>query len=456
MKILSGLAEGQVLQRLGSRGAKAVIKGASVKAGPVFATISHSRGPLKGWKKRPVGKASRGKWNVQLSGIPAGGPYRLRLEIDDEQATIASFFVGDVWLLAGQSNMEGVGDMSGAAPPHPLVRTFSMRREWRRAEDPLHLVVESPDRCHHGLRQCSPEEGEQKRKTNQKGVGVGVYFGRDMVKRSGVPQGLICTAHGGTEMEAWNPERKHLGGESHYASMLSSVRATGQPVAGVLWYQGESDANPKDAPNYTQQMQKLVAACRRDLRQPRLPWILAQIARYFFDGSEFSSWNNIQEQQRLLPSRIKYLETVSAIDLPLDDSIHVGAAGFKRLANRLARIADRMIYGNNREMRPPQLRAIRKIKTSSPWDYSIEVSYDHIAGKLRSNGDANGFMLMTAEGQPFPIIFKTTLHGDTVRLYADYRFIDGKRLSYGQGYSPICTIVDGRDFALPVFGPLAF
>jgi hypothetical protein len=453
MNLSSGLVEGQLLQRLGSRGANAVIAGTCAGAGPVVATISRTRTPLRGWNKRVVGKAARGQFRARLVGIPTGGPYQLRLQVGREQVTVAPFFVGNVWLLAGQSNMEGVGDMSGAARPHPLVRAFSMRREWRLAEDPLHLLAESPDKCHHTSQQCSPEESEEKRRTNVKGVGVGVFFGREMVEKSGVPQGLICTAHGGTSMQQWSPEQAHLGGESLFASMLASVRATGQSVAGVLWYQGESDANPKDALEYTARMERLVTASRRDLRQPRLPWIVVQIGRNFFDGVNGAAWNSIQDQQRLLPTRIRFLETVAAIDLPLDDSIHVGAAGFPRLANRLARAADRMVLGNKRELPPPQLREIRKVKGASPWDYALELRYDHVAGKLRSDGEANGFMLTTAEGRPFPLIYKTTLHGDTVRLYADNRFLEGTRLSYGLGYSPICTIVDARDFALPVFGP---
>ena len=456
MNLTSGLMAGQVLQRLGSRGAATVISGTCAAAGPLVATISRGRTPLRGWTKRVVGKCARARFTARLTGIPAGGPYRLRLQGGGEVVTVAPFFVGDVWLLAGQSNMEGVGDMTGAARPHPLVRAFSMRREWRLAQDPLHLQAESPDKCHHGAQQISPEEAEVKRKTNPKGVGVGVFFGREMVAKSGVPQGLICTAHGGTSMAQWSPELVHLGGESLYGSMLASVRATGQPMAGLLWYQGESDANPKDAAEYTARMERLVAATRRDLRQPRLPWIVVQIARNFFDGVNAASWNSIQDQQRLLPGRIKFLETVAAIDLPLDDSIHIGAVGCQRLAPRLARAADRLVLGNKRESRPPQLRDVRKIKGASPWDYSIEIRYDHVVGKLRAAGDAHGFMLTTAEGRPFPLIYKTALHGDTVRLFADNRFLEGTRLSYGFGYCPVCTIVDGRGLALPVFGPLEF
>jgi hypothetical protein len=400
MKILSGLAEGQVLQRVGSRGAKVVLEGTSAEDGAIRVTVSKANAAIKGWKRRLVGKAVGGKFSVTLSSLPVGGPYRLRLEAGREKVEVPSFFVGDVWILAGQSNMEGVGDMTGKAKAHPLVRAFSMRREWRRAED--------PDACH-AASQCTPKAGEILRKQAVKGVGAGVFFAREMLKRSGgVPQGLICTAHGGTSMQQWSPARAHLGGESLYASMLTSVRATGQPVAGVLWYQGESDANPTDATHYTGRMGELVAASRRDLGQPRLPWVVVQIARHFTDPmslEETQGWNSIQEQQRLLPKKIKFLETVAAIDLPMDDLIHIGAQGFPRLGARLASAADRLAYGNRREMPMPRLRAILPID-KSPF-FSIEVKFDSVLRDLCATGEPCGFKLVSPEGKPMEVIYKT-------------------------------------------------
>jgi len=454
MKITSGLSNGQVLQRIGSRGATTKIEGTCVESGPVVATISFSNRPMKGWKKQVVGKASDGKFSAVLKGIPAGGPYRLLLEIGKKRLEIPSFYVGDVWVLAGQSNMQGVGNMSGAAEPHSLIRAFSMRREWRLGTDPLHILPESPDVCHHGGTQCSREDAEKMRRKELKGTGVGIFFGREMLKRSKVPQGLICTAHGGTSMEQWSPGRKNLGGESLYASMVESVRATGQPVAGVLWYQGESDANPTAAPLYTERMKKLVEETRADLGQPRLPWIIVQLARFFNVGPDYPLWNNIQEQQRLLPQKIKYLETVPAIDLAMDDFIHVGAKGFIALGDRMARAADRLVCGNKKEKRPPQLRQIL-YRSPSARDMSpgVEVIYDDVVGELKSTGEPDGFVLINPDGSATPSFYKMTVLGNRVQLNAQAVLPKGSRLSYGHGYVPHCNITDGRGFPLPVFGP---
>jgi len=454
MKILSGVTNGQVLQRIGSRGATAQMTGTTSENGPVRATITQSGSVLKGWKKKAVGKAVKGKFKAELKDIPAGGPYRLLMETGKAKAEITAFYVGDVWVLAGQSNMEGIGDMSGAAKPHPLVRSFSMRREWRLAEDPLHVLAESPDICHNGGAQCSPASADKRRYERPKGTGVGVFFAREMLKRSGVPQGLISAAHGGTSMAQWDPALKKLRGESLYYSMLESVRATGQPVAGLLWYQGESDANEIGAPLYTKRMEKLVAATRRDFGLSKLPWIIVQLGRFFNAEPSHPYWNSIQEQQRLLPAKIKYFESVPAIDLPMDDHIHIGAKGFVTLGDRMARVADRMVHGNRKEKRPPQLREIRHRVTEKGGSiiHSVAVTYDEVEGGLRSVGEPAGFTLVSAAGRAVPLIYKTVLKGNTAQLLPQ-SLPQEISLSYGHGYVPHCNITDARGFSLPVFGP---
>lgn len=459
MKIESGLCKGQVLQRLGSHGANVKLSGTSGgAAGAISATISQQGRALKQWNNRTVGRCSGNSFSIELGSIPAGGPYRLELRCGSHKTQISPFFVGDVWLLAGQSNMEGNGNLDGAAKPHPLIRCFSMRREWRRATEPLHIASESPDRCHNGGLQQSSDEGERYRKVAEKGTGVGLFFAREMLERTQVPQALLCTAHGGTSMEQWDPKLKSQGGDSLYGSMLLSVRATGQPVAGVLWYQGESDTATSQATEYTRQMQKLVAASRRDLRQPSLPWIIAQIARVIGRRETSEPWNYVQEQQRRLPEKIKNLQVVAAIDLALDDPIHIAATSFPRLASRMARAADFLVCGNQQEEPPPQLLGIHAEGNSkipgAKFGPGIDVVFKHVGRGLQSGSEPRGFTLLDAQGCEWPHCFKTTLHGDTIRLHLDSNLPEGMRLSYGHGLDPACNITDSRDYALPVFGPI--
>lgn len=454
-KISSGLAEGQVLQRLSTgRGANVEITGITSKGGIVLATISGKK-TLNGWKFRAVGKADQRTFLAKLKNIPVGGPYRLELTLKSGRilVMVKEFFVGDVWIMAGQSNMEGAGNRENAATPHPLVRSLSMRREWRLAKDSLHVLTESPDVCHNNGGQCTSQEGDRLRDQSPKGVGVGVFFGREMLERSGVPQGLISAAHGGTTMQQWSPADKHKGVDSLYASMLESWKITGQPVAGILWHQGEGDATLAGAPLYTTRMRELVAASRLDLKQPNLPWLVVQIARFIRERTlDTPAWNAIQDAQRLLPRAIRNLETVAAIDLELDDLIHISGADFPRLANRLARAADRLVY-RSKEKRPPQLKKIFH-SVSALGDKLIDVEFSEIEGKLVSAGAARGFTILDGEGNEQFLIFKTTLHGSIARLHLTRSPAEKLFLSYGHGEMPACTISDERDMSLPVFGPI--
>jgi hypothetical protein len=454
MRLIGGLAEGQVLQRLGKRGANLELELKISEKAPLYATITKAGRTLPKWKRRVL-KPTRGRdgsASVKLSDISAGGPYRLQLDCGRERISVRSFYVGDVWVLAGQSNMEGVALMPGRSKPHPLIRAFSMRREWRAASEPLFVLRESPDPCHYSERQFAPTEAKEYRRTTRTGSGVGLAFGHEMLKRSGVPQGLMCVAHGGTSMAQWEPALRDQGGGSLYGSMLLSVRACRQPVAGVLWYQGESDAAPQLVPLYRERMRTLVAASRRDLKQPRLPWVIVQLARAY-GNIEPTSWNAIQEEQRLLPTHIPHLETVAAVDLAMDDQIHIGAAGFPILANRLARAADRLVYGNKREKRPPQLR---EVTAPGPDEVTaqIDVVFDHVVGELTSGSVPFGFSLIGPTGNVLPAIYKTTLHGNRVRLHLGPGYAAGAVLHHGHGLAPYCNITDGRGEALPVFGPV--
>ena len=54
----------------------------------------------------------------------------------------------DVWVLAGQSNMQGCGWLEGVLQPDPRVWTFTSAGEWQIAAEPLHRLWESFTHVH--------------------------------------------------------------------------------------------------------------------------------------------------------------------------------------------------------------------------------------------------------------------------------------------------------------------
>lgn len=451
LQIESGLAEGQVLQRRGRKGGQFVLVGRAHGTKALDVSILRRGRALSGWKKQKVRVSRDGRFRLVVKAIPAGGPYDLRLSSGSVSVTVSSWFVGDVWILAGQSNMQGCGLLSEAAPPHPLVKALLLNRQWAPSREPIHVPGESDDEVHHrnGLRGLAARAFSLKR---GRGTGLGVFFGREMVKRTGVPQGLICTALGGTSMSEWSPALRSRNGKSLYASMLKSVQCTGQPVAGLLWYQGESDTSEAEAPQYTQRMKKLVTATRRDLRQPRLPWLMVQLGRCL--GRPDAPWNAIREMQLQLPKVIPHLQVVGALDLPLADQIHVRAwGGLDRLGVRLARLADRSYGGNRSELPPPEFARIARYPGALKGACILEVSFKNVVGALRHCDDPSGFQLHDEYGQARPLIYRTRVAGNRVLLDVSQAPLNFY-LSYGLGTNPVAHLCDDRDMPVPAFGPV--
>ncbi len=408
----------------------------------------------------------------KLTGVPTGGPYKLQLG----DKTIEPLFVGDLWVLAGQSNMEGVGDLEDVTPPHHLVMSLGMDGTWRKAEEPLHWLIDSPDPVHWPKRDLSPEErreiSERLHKNRRKGSGLGLPFAVTMARATGVPVGLLPVAHGGTSMAQWDPAKKDEGGNSLYGSMLRQVTLAGGKVKGVLWYQGESDANPQAAEVYPKVFADFIAAVRKDFGQEDLPFYLVQIGR-FIRGGDPSSWNAIREAERLIPSQVPGTAVVPTIDLELDDLIHIGTQDHKRLGRRLAWVALHNQFGSpigtplnvesvtrgegntirvkfqGVDLGGPRPPAVLGLAPRSP-------SGSPIAG-LQPPRHIAGFSIRQADGTEIPLIFDAVVDPkarDTVILQLTGPVPEKAHLWYGYGYDPYCNLADGLDMAAPAFGPV--
>ncbi len=138
-----------------------------------------------------------GNWKVNLSPVPAGGPYELVVSGSETQ-TIKNVLVGEVWICSGQSNMEMAVDAEWgkidnskeevANANYPNIRLFMVDKVM--ANEPLKDFTSS------GWKECSP-------KTISEFSAVAYLFGRKLHNDLNVPVGLIDTAWGGTVVEAW-------------------------------------------------------------------------------------------------------------------------------------------------------------------------------------------------------------------------------------------------------------
>ncbi|MEO7653898.1 MAG: sialate O-acetylesterase [Bryobacteraceae bacterium] len=425
LTLVSGLADYQVLQRDANGSARAAITGTASAAGRLSCRIGEGA-----WQN--IAELRPGDWRAELPPIAAGGPYMVRLRLEDAAGKTRAeierreILVGDLWVLAGQSNMVGRAIIDESHTSHPLVRAFLQVGGWHVARDPLHEQRNGP-------------------KGTRLGAGLGLTFGKEMVRETGVPVGLIPCAQGGTSLEQWSPALASQGAASLYGNLLERVRLAGGRIAGVLWYQGENDSPPETAPTYGSRFEAFVPALRRDLGRPDLPFYYAQLSRYANPPAPYyENWNKIQEAQRLAESRIPGVRMVATIDLELGDPIHLGRPALERLGRRFARA----VAGHG----GPRVRDVYWASASE-----IRVRLEGAIGKIELGGPRVFGFEATSAGVPVALYYRAAADpstGEIVLSVGSSRSLpEDLDLWYGHGLNPICNVVDGEDLALPAFGP---
>jgi len=410
----------------------------------------------------PIGKTVKQKWSGELKRVPVGGPYRLEIRIEGvaQIYSVNHILVGDLWILAGQSNMEGHGDLVDVQPPMPQVHSFDMADKWLVAEEPLHTLVNAADRVHWRLNENKEPErwsGERLDKylsERKKGAGLGLPFAEEMVRRTGIPVGVVPCAHGGTSMDQWSPALKDREGDSLYGAMLRRFHAVGGNVRGVLWYQGESDANPKAAPEFLNKFEDFVKAVRLDFKAPELPFYYVQIGRHV-DNHNVAEWNVVQEAQRKAESDLGNAGMVVSIDATLDDPIHLSTASQKRMGRRIADRVCHDLFPNLRDY--ADLKPGPRPVSAKYQDGVLKVTFTGVNGKLESDGRISGFSIHDEKGEAVPLIYRAVLDPadtDAVLLYLAPKPPQNAALRYGAGKDPYCNVHDAADRPVPAFGPL--
>lgn len=450
LQVTSGAAPYQVYQRSADNtaalSAEGTVQGA---AKDVEARILAKGRVLQGFDWKQAGAVQGGRFKAEVAKVPAGGPYRLELRAAGAQAVTAvdNLLVGDLWVLAGQSNMEGVGNLEDTPLPSAMVNSFDMTDTWVTAEDPLHRLPDALDSFHwrrHPEKKNERLTGEALEKwiaARKKGAGVGLPFALEMVRRTGVPIGLVPCAHGGTSMDQWSPALKDQGGASLYGGMIRRIKAVGGRVAGVLWYQGESDASEKAAPLFKQKFIDLIKATRADTGLANLPYYYVQIGRYV-NGADPAPWNAVQQAQLEVETEVANVGMTSCIDCELDDGIHVGTDSFRLLAARMATLVE------GKAKRGP-----RPVSATVDGN-TIVVKFDQVNGHLTHRGRLAGFTIHDAEGKPAPVIFRARISAkqqNAIELLFGGKLPEGAKLWYGYGRDPYVNLDDSRGMGCPVF-----
>jgi len=146
-------------------------------------------------QSKTASASADGKWLVKLDPVHANATPATMTISGKNTIQLQNILVGEVWLVAGQSNMQRLlsetanGDAAIASADHPLIRLFNVSRQvaFKHAKPPLAT-----------WQSCSPQSVKEF-------SAAGYYFGVELENELHVPIGLINSSYGGSQAEAWTP-----------------------------------------------------------------------------------------------------------------------------------------------------------------------------------------------------------------------------------------------------------
>lgn len=301
-----------------------------------------------------------GNWRTILPAHAASAEGReLKIISGDETRILRDILVGQVWFCSGQSNMDyplsratGGNQEAAGAGQFAAIRLFNLTgvHTSARAYSPAEVDRLAPDKFFEGRwRIASPEAASAF-------SAVGWWAGKTLHRDKGVPVGLIDNSVGGSGAEAWLPQEslaarddyKDLPGETWLESPRVSGWARGRaklnlgtrsgdhpfrpgflfesgvrwwrgfPLTGVLWYQGETNAEIIDDAWNEMLITDLVRGWRKQLGQPDLPFFMVQLPRIGGNDPLRKGWPQFRAVQAKVASTLSHVSLVPTVDLGWD------------------------------------------------------------------------------------------------------------------------------------------
>ncbi len=299
-----------------------------------------------GGQTRQVHAGAQGTWRVTLAPMVADSkPRALTASSGSERVEVPHVLVGDVWLCAGQSNMQSWvagSDVSQflKSADDPLLRVFLVDvtatpapvARFRQGPLPGMVTIQRDRMNQYGLKwtQSTPEAARWF-------SAVTYAFGRQIHQKTAVPTGLITAALGGTPAQAWTPRAallsdpvlRGLADQPRSSGLYNGTVAPLAPFAikGVVWYQGESDADTYDeAIRYRTLLPAMIGAWRNTWGYP-LPFVLVQLPAYHPIQSQPSDspWSWLREAQAMTAQTVPQVGLAVTIDTGRADNLHPGS-----------------------------------------------------------------------------------------------------------------------------------
>jgi len=220
-----------------------------------------------------------------------------------------------VFLLAGQSNMAG----RALVEPKDTIadeRILTINKEGLLivAKEPLHWY--EPART---------------------GLDCGFSFGKTIIKK--IPRDnyilLIPTAIGGSSISQWIGDSLYRNVKllSNFREKVEIAKRYGT-IKGILWHQGESDANEKDIPHYKERLGQLFHQFRLIAGNNDLPVLLGELGPFSKDKEHFNLINKTIHDYSSTDKNTTVIPTGDLKDR--GDSLHFNSKSQRIMGQRFA------------------------------------------------------------------------------------------------------------------------
>lgn len=389
-----------------------------------------------------------GCWQVTLRPQRAENNLTLTISTNEKQLVYNNVAFGEVWLCSGQSNMEFMLHEAATAKrdipkaKNPSIRFFDMKARWR--TNPVEWDAAALDSINHlkyfadtKWTVCSPE-------TAKDFSAIAYYFGSMLQDSLQCAVGLICNAVGGSPTEAWVDRtdldaqfpqimrnwtnndfvqpwvreraalnmkkaadmklQRHLYDPCYlYESAIEPLQQF--PIKGVLWYQGESNA--QNFTTHERLFKLLVEGWRRNWNDTELPFYYVQLS-----SMNRLPWQWFRDSQRRLQSELP--NVAMAVSSDMGDSLNVHPTRKQPVGERLARIALHNLYDFSNVV--PSGPAVKE--ASVVGDGIVRLTFDYADGLSTSDGKHPlTFEIAEEEGLYKPA--EARIEGNTVVVMAE-------------------------------------
>jgi len=418
---------------------------------PVWGTVGAGEGVTVTFadQTKSTKADASGKWRITLDPLPASfAPRNLSVKAAENRSTavahrqFTNVLVGEVWLAAGQSNMEWpLAREAHAAVEIPaatnsrlrlLNLAFAGQYFFAKPFGSNELARMTPEKFYSGdWQECSPAAAKDF-------SAIAYYFGREVRQEVNVPVGIIHLAVGGSPTEAWirraalanDPELQamargnwltntaldewcrqrgqqnfetgikagwpvpgdDLGPNHHFKPSFlwdaGPARLLPFAIRGVLWYQGESNAlEPRRVAQHERLFPLLVRDWRAQWGQARLPFLYCQLSSISTNGGyKASCWPEFRDQQRRFLETIP--DTAMAVTSDLGHPTDVHPRNKRDAGHRLALAALAQVYGKSGEYSGPGIQRAQRRQ------HQVILTFQHAKGLTTSDGKpAVGFEL---------------------------------------------------------------